>query len=130
MESGRPRLQTRNQTRDTSSRLRSTVPAGGQSHRWGLGSADDETEFAIGGFQAGVSAFALMVEKPLKSARDLARFGTIPHRIATISRPPVSRFLRITGCMVVGAPANWKGRCSGRIATGSGKPPILCLSLR
>jgi hypothetical protein len=44
-----------------------------------------------------------MVEKPLKSARDLAKFGTMPHRIATISRSPVSRLLRMTGCIVVGA---------------------------
>jgi hypothetical protein len=50
-----------------------------------------------------VSALALIVEKQLKSASDFEKCGTIPQRIATMSRSPVSRLLRTTGWRVVGA---------------------------
>jgi hypothetical protein len=44
-----------------------------------------------------VSAFALKVEKPLKSAGLLAKKGTSPQRISSNSRTAPSRLLRITG---------------------------------
>jgi len=44
-----------------------------------------------------------MVENPLKSARLLAKLGTMPHRMVTISRSPNSLSARMTGWNVVGA---------------------------
>jgi len=50
---------------------------------------------------AKVSAFAFIVESPILAF--FAQKGISPQRMSTISRPPVSRFSRMTGWNVWGA---------------------------
>jgi hypothetical protein len=66
------------------------------------GSGDVETVLAMW-LNSSVSAFALIVDIPLKSAADFAKCGTRLQRIRTSSRSPVFLALRMTGWNVVGA---------------------------